>query len=155
MTDALDPSRDPVFGRGLTVSPGSATGTPLLLAEPLSFWGGFDVHTGRISDPRHPDHGQLLAGRVVLMAKAKGSSSSSSVLAEAVRKGTAPAALVMAEPDLIIALAAMVADELYGVRLPIVTADTALRQLLAGVTVPVRVEADADGACSFAWHPFP
>jgi hypothetical protein len=155
MTETVEPSRDLVFGRGLTVAPGRAAGLPFLLAEPLSFWGGFDVHTGCISDRRHPDHRQSLAGRVVLMAKAKGSSSSSSVLAEAVRKGTAPAALVMAEPDLIIALGAMVADELYGVRLPIVTADTELRQFLASTTVPVQVEADADGVCTFAWAPIP
>lgn len=155
MNKPVEPFRDSVIGYGLVVSPGQAAGVPLLLAEPLSFWGGFDVNTGCISDRRHPDHGQSLAGRVVLMAKAKGSSSSSSVLAEAIRKGTAPAALVMAEPDLIIALGAMVADELYGIRLPIVTADNALRHVLAGVTVPVRVEADAEGACVFMRAPPP
>ena len=139
------------FGSGLTVTPGMGIGVPLLLAQPLSFWGGFDVHTGRISDRRHPDYGQSLTGRVLLMAKAKGSSSSSSVLAEAVRKGVAPAAIVMAEPDLIIALAAMVAQELYGVRLPIVTADAALWARLMNATTPVQVDADAIGICTFAW----
>jgi len=50
----------------------------------------------------------------------RGSSSSSTVLAEAIRLGTAPAAIVLLEPDPILALGAIVAKELYGRALPIV-----------------------------------
>ena len=49
-----------------------------------------------------------------------GSSSSASVLAEAVRAGRGPAAIVLGEPDLILAIGAAVAEELYGVRVPVV-----------------------------------
>jgi hypothetical protein len=54
------------------------------------------------------------------MPGGRGSSSSSSVLAEAIRAGTAPAAIVLTDPDPIIALGALVARELYGVSIPIV-----------------------------------
>jgi predicted aconitase with swiveling domain len=61
-----------------------------------------------------------LTRRVVVMPGGRGSSSSSSVLAEAVRAGVAPAAFVLFELDLILAIGAMVADELYDVRVPVV-----------------------------------
>jgi predicted aconitase with swiveling domain len=79
-----------------------------------------DPATGEVTDARHPQRGEILAGRVVIMPAARGSSSSSSVLAEAVRAGHAPAAILLGEPDLILAVGAAVAEELYGVRLPIV-----------------------------------
>jgi predicted aconitase with swiveling domain len=70
-------------------------------------------------DARHPQRGALLAGRVLVMPSVRGSSSSSSVLAEAVRAGRAPAAILLGEVDLILAVGAAVAEELYGVRLPV------------------------------------
>ena len=54
------------------------------------------------------------AGRILVMRAGRGSSSGSSVLAEAIRAGTAPAAIVLAERDAILAVGAMVAAELYG-----------------------------------------
>ena len=94
-------------------------GTTLVLSEGLSLWGGMDPATGELIDAHHPQRGVSLSGRVVIMPSARGSSSSASVLAEAVRAGTAPAAIVLAEPDLILAIGAAVAEELYGVRVPI------------------------------------
>jgi predicted aconitase with swiveling domain len=95
----------------------------IVLTEPLSFWGGFDAETGRIIDRRHPQHGLELSGRVLVMPGGRGSSSSSSVLAEAIRRGTAPTAILLREPDQIIAIGALVADELYGLRCPVVVLD--------------------------------
>ncbi|MEO5986390.1 MAG: DUF126 domain-containing protein [Candidatus Limnocylindria bacterium] len=97
----------------------AVTGRVLVLDEPLSLWGGMDPATGRLIDPHHPQHGALLAGRVVFMPSAKGSSSSASVLAEAVRAGTAPAAFLLSEPDLILEIGSAVAEELYGIRVPV------------------------------------
>lgn len=94
-------------------------GRALVLAEPVSLWGGMDPATGEIVDARHPQRGAILAGRVLVMRSGRGSSSSASVLAEAVRAGTAPAAIILAEPDLILAIGAAVAVELYGRRVPV------------------------------------
>ncbi len=102
---------------------GQAEGPTLVLAEPLSFWGGFDSHTGAIIDRHHPQFGAVLTGHVVVMQAGRGSSSASSVIAEAIRIGTAPAAIVLHEPDEIVALGAIVADELYGIAMPIVVVD--------------------------------
>lgn len=105
---------------GTPLSPGRATAPLLLLDEPLSFWGGSDAATGEITDVRHPQRGASVAGRVLALAASRGSSSSSTVLAELIRRGAAPAAVLLRRPDAIIALAAIVARELYAIEVPVV-----------------------------------
>ncbi|MEJ1110922.1 MULTISPECIES: aconitase X swivel domain-containing protein [unclassified Kribbella] len=92
------------------------------MTAPLSFWGGTDEQ-GRIVDAHHPQCGTILAGRVLVMESGRGSSSASSVLAEQIRAHTAPAAIILARPDTIIALGALVAHELYGLKTPVVVVD--------------------------------
>lgn len=128
-----------------TVESGSASGLPVCLAAPLSFWGGFDAEHGLVVEQGHPDRGTSLQGRVLLMEHAKGSSSSSSVLAEALRNGTGPCAVVMREVDLIVALGAIVARELYGVVMPIVVVDAAVWQRLCDIEGSLTVTALDDG----------
>ncbi|MFI5693225.1 aconitase X swivel domain-containing protein [Kribbella sp. NPDC051586] len=106
---------------GRTLHPGTATGEPIRLSAPLSFWGGTDEN-GRIVDAHHPQCGAVLAGRVLLMESGRGSSSASSVLAEQIRAGSAPAAIILGRPDPIIPLGALVAAELYNLNLPVVVA---------------------------------
>lgn len=116
-------------------------GPALVLDEPLSLWGGMDPATGELIDARHPQRGARLSGRVVVMPSARGSSSSASVLAESVRAGTAPAAIILGEPDLILAIGAAVADELYGVLVPVVVVDAGrLARIVDGTDL--RVAAD-------------
>lgn len=100
---------------------GRAEGDVIVLDEPLSMWGGLDPATGAVIDHRHPQRGTVLTGAVVVMPSGRGSSSSSSVLAEAIRASTAPAAFVLATADPIVALGVMVARELYGTDVPVVT----------------------------------
>jgi uncharacterized protein len=94
-------------------------GSALVLEAPLSLWGGLDPGSGRLCDHHHPQVGATITGRVLVMPSGRGSSSSSSVLAEAVRLDTAPAAILLAEPDEILLLGALVAEYLYGRTCPI------------------------------------
>lgn len=121
-----------------TLVPGSGRGEGLVLDEPLSFWGGVDPASGEVIDVRHPQRGANVAGRVLVMASGRGSSSSSSVLAESIRAGTAPAAIVLAEPDPILAIGAIVARELYGREIPVVV--SAEPGIATGDVVTVRAE---------------
>ena len=117
---------------------GSATGPALILDEPLSMWGGLDAETGRIIDPHHPQHGLCVSGAVLVMPFGRGSSSASSVLAEAVRLGTAPVGFVLQERDEIIALGCLVAEEIYGTITPVVVADPRdLGVIQAGATLQI------------------
>lgn len=94
-----------VAGRG-------GTGPALVLAAPISFWGGVDPKTGRIVDVRHPQCGDCVAGTVLFLPGTIGSSSASAVLLELVRAGRAPAAMVLHEPDAILLLGLIVAGEM-------------------------------------------
>ena len=125
--------------RGRALLPGEAAGTALVLEAPLSMWGGLDPHTGRLCDHHHPQLGATIAGRVLVMPSGRGSSSSSSVLAEAVRLGSAPAAVLLAEPDEILMLGALVAEYLYGRACPILVLPEADQAAIAtGDQVVVR-----------------
>ena len=121
---------------------GAGAGDALVLDEPLSLWGGLDPATGRIVDARHPQRGESVDGRVLVLSCGRGSSSSSSILLEAVRLGTAPAAIVLLETDAILALGAAVAREMYG-RCPAVLTLDALDH--CRLQTGQRVEIDADG----------
>jgi predicted aconitase with swiveling domain len=131
--------------RGRALVPGRARGRALVLPEPLSLWGGVDPATGVVVDRRHPRAGESLRGRVVLMPAGRGSSSSSSVLAEAVRAGTAPAALLLLEPDPILVVGAIVAHELYGRSVPVACLDRAAFEALPEGT-ELQVEAGEEEA---------
>jgi uncharacterized protein len=108
---------------GSTLVPGQAEGKVFLLREPLSFWGGLDAPSGRIIDRWHPQHGEVVTGRVLAMKAGRGSSSGSSVLAEAIRLGTGPAGIVLLTRDAIVTMGAMIAAELYGTQCPVVLAE--------------------------------
>ena len=99
--------------------PGMAHGELVRLTEPLSLWGGLDPKMGLVVDRGHPQFGVSLAGCIVAMPFGRGSSSSSSVLAEALRLGTGPAALVLNEPDSILVIGVLVARYLYEITCPV------------------------------------
>lgn len=100
---------------------GNGRGRALVLAEPLSLWGGLDPATGEIIDRRHPASGANVAGKVLVLPAGRGSSSASSILLESVRSGKGPVAIITREPDAILALGAAVARELYGDGPPVLT----------------------------------
>jgi predicted aconitase with swiveling domain len=109
--------------RGRTLVAGSAGGELVASTEPLSFWGGYDPETGEIIDRRHPLSGTLMRGKILMIPASRGSSTTSAVLLEAIRRGTAPAGIVLTQADTFIALAGVVADALYGEAIPMVRID--------------------------------
>ena len=120
---------------------GTAAGTVIVLEEPLSMWGGLDPATGEIIDRRHPQSGLTVTGSILALPHGRGSSSAASVLAEAIRLRTAPAAILLAEPDDIILLGALVAEEMYGLICPIVEVDAATyAELKTGMTANVAAD---------------
>jgi predicted aconitase with swiveling domain len=79
------------------------------------------------------------------MEAGRGSSSGSSVLAEAIRRGTGPAGIVLRTRDAIVTVGAMVAGELYGLACPVVLVEA---QDWSAVTGAARLalEARPEGA---------
>lgn len=124
---------------GTPVIAGAAEGSALVSREPLSFWGGLDPRTGEIIDRRHERSGEVVSGRVFVFPAGRGSSTSSGILLESIRLGTAPAAIINCRTDPILALGSIVADEMYGTPVPIVVLDDAdLRTLRDGDRITVH-----------------
>lgn len=109
---------------GTPVCDGHGEGRLLVLRKPLSFWGGVDPLTGDIADPRHPQHGERTSGRILVMERVIGSSSSSAIMLELLRGGVAPAGIVVAEPDAILVLGILVAGELGYQTIPLLRVGT-------------------------------
>jgi uncharacterized protein len=130
--------------RAVRVSaPGRADAAALVLTAPLSLWGGIDVETGNIIDRSHPQRGTSVTGRVLVLPGGRGSSSSSSVLAESIRRGTSPVGIVLEVPDPILTVGAIVARALYVVEVPLVVC--AISGIATGDRLIISA-AESDGA---------
>jgi predicted aconitase with swiveling domain len=128
---------------GRPVVAGEAEGEALVTTEPLSFWGGFDFHTGEIIDKHHPLAGVRAAGRILAVPFTKGSSTTTAVLLEAVRAGTAPAAVLTTGVDSFFALASVVAGEMYGKSFPVIALGAAD---FSALRTGVRLVVSRDGS---------
>jgi hypothetical protein len=126
---------------------GEASGRLLVLDEPLSFWGGLDPETGRIVDRLHPQAGESATGAMVCMPAGRGSSSSSTIVAETVRLGTAPAAIILREPDHVLVVGSLVAQELYGSAVPLCVLEEPAYSSLGSAT---KLTLASDGTLTLA-----
>jgi len=122
---------------GKVSHPGNAEGEVLLLTEPVSFWGGVDHH-GEVIDVHHAQHKAKMTNKILVMPSGRGSSSATAVLAELIRTGDGPLAIVMLQCDTILVIGALVSAEIYGISLPIVELEQAeYDQLSDGMRVTV------------------
>lgn len=96
--------------RGRRVMGGVAVGEALVSAEPVSFYGGVDPETGCVTEPGHCCCGENISGRVFVFPTGKGSTVGSYVIYRMKKLGTAPAAIVNAETEAIIATGCVISD---------------------------------------------
>ena len=99
--------------------------------EGLSFWGGVDPDTGVIIDIHHPNCGEELSGKVVLMPTSRGSCSGSGVLLQLAQNGNAPAALIFRETEDILTLGAMIAERLFNKNIAVLRVASKIYNLLS------------------------
>jgi predicted aconitase with swiveling domain len=137
---------------GRAVVEGEAEGEALVTSEALSFWGGYDFHTGDIIDKHHPLAGVRAAGRILAVPFSKGSSTTTAVLLEAVRAGTAPAAIITTGVDSFFALASIVADVMYAKSFPVIALEP---DDFAMLRTGMRVTIDRLGRIRFCLIPNP
>ena len=96
--------------KGRIIKSGSAEGSALVSPEPIGFLGGVDPETGIVVEAGHPLEGECVAGRVLVFPTGKGSTVGSYTLYRMARSGTAPAAIVNAESEAIVAVGAIIGD---------------------------------------------
>jgi hypothetical protein len=130
---------------GRPIVAGEAEGEALVTHDALSFWGGYDFHTGEIIDKHHPLAGVRAAGRILAVPFSKGSSTTTAVLLEAVRAGTAPAAILTTGADAFFALASIVADVMYGKSFPVIALEPGdFASLVTGARLTIRRDGTID-----------
>jgi predicted aconitase with swiveling domain len=94
---------------GRVVKAGHAEGEALVSPDPIGFLGGVDPDTGVVVEVAHPLEGQCVAGRVLVFPTGKGSTVGSYTLYRLARSGLAPAAIINAEADPVVAVGAIIA----------------------------------------------
>ena len=77
------------------------------------------IHVAIDLDAHHPQRGENIAGRRLVLPGTRGSTSSPGVLVEAIRLGNGPAEIVLPESDLTVLAAVAVARRLYDVDVPV------------------------------------
>ena len=123
---------------GRAIVAGDAHGESLVTHDALSFWGGYGFHTGEIIDRHHPLAGVRAGGRILAVPFSKGSSTTTAVLLEAVRAGTAPAAIITTGVDSFFALASIVAGVMYQKSFPVIALEPAdFASLVSGTQLVV------------------
>jgi len=98
---------------------GAGSGALLWSDVGLSFWGGVDPLTGVVIDHTHPLFGECIDGKVLAIPNGRGSCTGSQVMLELILNGLAPAAILLRQPDSILALGSIVGDEMFSKSIPI------------------------------------
>lgn len=94
--------------RGRGIAKGHGAGLMLVSLEPVSFLSGVDPMTGTIVEKGHPLQGENISGRILAFPYGKGSTVGSYVLYALSQNGHAPAAIINAEAEPIIATGAII-----------------------------------------------
>jgi hypothetical protein len=92
------------------VKSGHAEGAALTSSAPIGFLGGVDPDTGVVIESDHPLEGECVAGRVLVFPTGKGSTVGSYTIYRLARNGLAPAAIVNAEADPVVAVGVIIAE---------------------------------------------
>ena len=95
---------------GRVIKEGKAAGPALVSPEPMGFLGGVDPETGVVIERGHPLEGECVAWTVLCFPTGKVSTVGSYTLYWMKVVGTAPAAILNAESETIVAVGAIISD---------------------------------------------
>lgn len=84
---------------GRQVIAGRVAGPALVTRERISFFGGVDPASGKVTESGHPLEGFSLAGIVLVYPGGKGSTGATYTLYDMAAKNTAPLAIISPEAD--------------------------------------------------------
>ena len=95
---------------GRTIKAGNGRGSALVSPEPIGFLGGVDPETGIVIEKGHPLEGESVSGRVLVFPTGKGSTVGSYTMYRLAKNNLAPAAIVNAQSEAIVAVGAIISD---------------------------------------------
>lgn len=106
---------------GVAYVEGRASGKLVASNQELSFWGGVNPDSGEIIDRHHPLSGQFLQDTILAIPGGSGSCSGSGVMLELLLNGKGPNAILFERREDILTLGVMIAEEIFGRAIPVVT----------------------------------
>jgi predicted aconitase with swiveling domain len=95
---------------GRVIKAGRAEGVALVSPEPIGFFGMVDAESGIVVERGHALEGESVAGRVLVFPTGKGSTVGSYSLYRLAKAGLAPAAIINAASEPIVAVGAIISD---------------------------------------------
>lgn len=128
--------KGPAALEGRTIVDGSAEGEVLYSADSLSFLGGVDPETGKVQGD-YDVKGDNVAGKVLVFPTGAGSTVGTYIIYRLAKRGRAPAAIVNARADPVIAAGAVMASIPMVDRIDVAALSDARRLRVAGRRVEV------------------
>lgn len=95
---------------GRIITPGFARGDALVSQMGISFYGGIDPETGRVTEGGHDLAGEIITDKILVFPSGKGSTVGSYVLYRLKKNGRAPAAIINAECETITAVGCIISE---------------------------------------------
>ncbi len=92
------------------IKEGRAEGEALVCHEAIGFFGGVDPETGVVVEPGHELEGRSICGKILVFPTGKGSTVGSYTLYRLRKNGLAPAGIINAQSEAIVAVGAIIAD---------------------------------------------
>ncbi|MBN1889008.1 MAG: DUF126 domain-containing protein [Thermoflexales bacterium] len=129
------------YTTGRVIKAGRCQAEALVSPEPIGFFGGVDADTGVVVEKGHPLYGACVAGRVLVFPTSKGSTVGSYILYRLKKAGLAPAGIINAQSEPIVAVGAIIADIPMVDQVDITQIDTGDVVTLEGECVSVQPKA--------------
>jgi predicted aconitase with swiveling domain len=98
-----------IRGRIISKGRGRAEGRAVVSKIPVTFLGGVDPATGRITERGHPLFDTSIKDAILIIPRGKGSTVGTYVLYQMKKNGTAPAGIIAREADEMVATGAILA----------------------------------------------
>jgi len=129
--------------RGRVIRKGHAQGEALVSRQPIGFFGGVDAETGLVVESGHDLEGESISGRILVFPRGKGSTVGSYTLYRLRKKGLAPAGIINAQSEAIVAVGAIIAEIPMVDRVDISSIETGDTVSIRGDTVEVTPQGAA------------
>ncbi|MHA1449026.1 MAG: aconitase X swivel domain-containing protein [Candidatus Hodarchaeales archaeon] len=97
-------------GREIFPPEGKITGEAIVTTQGISFYGGVDPDSGKVTEVGHELEGQSVTGKILVFPTGKGSTVGSYTLYRMKKQGTAPLAMINRECETITAVGAIISE---------------------------------------------
>ena len=96
--------------KGKIIYPGKAEGEAIVSLEPIGFYGGVDVKTGKIIEKGHPLEGRTIKDKILVFPHGKGSTVGSYIIYGLKKSGNAPLAIITEDIDTVTAVGVIISE---------------------------------------------